>query len=248
MSWTSSHPDAKRALAGIGILILVIIFAWFAYYITPIDVEEFTADGTYLGDFQIGTNWYNIFHLIFGTDIDKNWVTTTGLIQYMFLPFVAIVMIMYGIFEEIRFFRYVRWFNPTMAIIIALVVSSSGILVRMMRGYLMIAGGLTIVLFGFILIVGIVLWWIGKTGSLSISLRNVLGEVGKEQSLRIDARRAINQAELAIKTLSMSDDPRKQDKAQRLQAKVLDLYKALGTGNVADINNKLADVISEMRI
>jgi len=150
------------------ILFIALIVA--AFYVSPAPVETFTPDGTHLGDFQIGGNWYNILQLIFGPEVDKTWVTTSSFFQYLIFPFAAIWLVMYGIFEEIVFFRRITWFSPAMAFIVSIITSSSGILVRIMRGYLMMAGGLGILFFGFILIIGIFLWFLGRLATYGMGM------------------------------------------------------------------------------
>lgn len=229
----------KRFGAILGIIILVIILAVVAYYVNPAPVETFTPDGTHLADFQIGSTYYNAFQLIFGPDVDKSWVDTGGIVQYLLFPFISIVILMYAIFDEIRFFRF-GWFSPAMAVILSLVVSSSGILVRMMRGYLLIAGGLAIVLFGFILVLGIVLWWIGKSSSMSGSMARVFKGVGREQSKRIRASATLQHAYSIMNAYKNSGNPSSIAKAGKLQTKITALEIALDSGQ--DFEGKLSDL------
>lgn len=184
--------ETRRWIYAGVVIVAVIVLAVIAVSVTPYPVTEFTPDGTNLGDFQIGTEWYNIFHIIFGTHVDKNWVTTTGLIQFLILPFFAIWMVMYGLFEEIVFFRRVTWFSPAMAFVVALISSSTGFLVRMMRGYLMIAGGMGIAFFGFILVLGILFWFIGRLGRFGVPIPGVVTterQIGTIETALREARR-----------------------------------------------------------
>lgn len=149
--------SARDILIGIGVVILLVGMFWYAGTVTPYPVETFNPDGSHLGDFAVGDNWYNIFHFIFSGDVDSEWVKPNGMIQYLLLPFFAIALVMYGVLSEIPLGGNVRWFNTAMALIIALVVSSSGLTVRTMRGYLTIAGNMAVAFFGFILVLGIAL-------------------------------------------------------------------------------------------
>lgn len=168
--------------------ILVVVLAatfGFALYISPYPVAPFTADGTHIGDFAFGNTYYNIFHFIFGSEVDGIWVTPNGMVQYLLLPFFAIALVMYGVLSEIPLGGNVPWFNTAMALIIALVVSSSGITVRAMRGYLTIAGNMAIAFFGFILVVGIGLQGLRRMGAMGIipmgALKSVVNEAEDRQ-------------------------------------------------------------------
>lgn len=188
-------PRGTQIAYLIVVLIAVVLMSWYAINVTPYPTEEFTPDGNHLGDFRIGNSHFNIFQLIFGEKVDENWVVPTNMVQYLFLPFFAIWLVMYGIFEEITFFRRVTWFGPGMALVTALIVSSTGFLVRMMRGYLMIAGGMGIAFFGFILVLGLGFWFIGRLGRFGIPVGSVVAEfkeVGEIENAFREAKASAN--------------------------------------------------------
>lgn len=216
----------KSVLVFFGIIILVIILAAIALATQPLPTDPFTADGSNLGDFQLGTSWYNIFQIVFGNEIDKNWVTTTSIIQFLFLPLAAIWLLMYGIFEEVGFLRRLTWFTPVLAIIAALIVSSSGILVRMMRGYLMMAGGMGIVFFGFILFLGLLLWFVGRLSGFGIKLGKV-GEAGRSQVLKMQIER-----ELAIVEEYARNLPPTDPRGVQIMSKVTEARQEIVKGNL----------------
>jgi len=169
----------KKYTGFIILIILFIILSSISFVAAAIEVTTYQAcDGgtspVYLGDFVLGDNCYSILQIVFGNQIDEAWVTTNSFFQYLIFPFAAIWLIMYGIFKEIVFFRKVTWFGSVMALIVALIVSSSGILVRMMRGYLMLAGGMGIIFFGFILFLGLIFWFIGKLGRFGAAIPGVV--------------------------------------------------------------------------
>jgi len=173
----------KKYTGLIILIVLFIILTSISLVVAAIEVTTYTpcttttgSTGTtpvYLGDFVLGDNCYNILQIIFGNQIDKAWVETNSFLQYLIFPFIAIWLVMYGIFQEIIFFRRVTWFGSMMALVVALIVSSSGILVRMMRGYLMLAGGMGIIFFGFILFLGLIFWFIGRLGRFGASIPKV---------------------------------------------------------------------------
>jgi len=233
----------KIGLIILGIVLFLVLIAA-AFLVSPAPVEVFTPDGTHLGDFQIGENWYNILQIIFGPAVDKTWVTTSSFFQYLIFPFAAIWLVMFGIFKEIVFFRRVTWFGSVMALIVALITSSSGILVRIMRGYLMMAGGLGIVFFGFILIIGLFLWFIGKVAfGFGVGLGPLKGAV-ERQRREASIREVVSRGQLFAQSLP-DTDPRKGE----INVLAATINMELAKGTEASLNeaeskaNKLADLV-----
>lgn len=167
------YSNWTKVFIGFVCFVAFIGFILFTYTLVFPFPETFTAcdagtTPTYLGDFLIGGKCYNIFHFVFGTDVDKAWVTSASIIQYLIFPFVAVLMVIYGIFSEIRFFRQ-TWINFILGLIVALIVSSQGFLVRMMRAFLLMGGGMGIMFFGVVFIIGIILWFVGRMASFGVS-------------------------------------------------------------------------------
>jgi len=187
--------EAKDILIAIGVVIALCLMFWYAGTVSPYPVAPFTADGTHIGDFAFGNTYYNIFHFIFGSEVDGMWVTPNGMIQYLLLPFFAIALVMYGVLSEIPLGGNVPWFNTAMALIIALVVSSSGMTVRAMRGYLTIAGNMAVAFFGFILVLGIALQGLRRVGSMGIIPMGAFKKVAQDAELRRKTYDIIQRAE-----------------------------------------------------
>ncbi len=114
-----------------------------------------------LGDIP-GTN-YNFFKLVFGPDLTEEYLKTESVLQYLFFPFLAVVMIMYGILSDLRIFRRGSGINAALAIIIAIIASSTGGLLTLVRWMIGIAGGtLGTFMFGLLLLGGIILWALAR--------------------------------------------------------------------------------------
>jgi len=186
--------EAKDILIAIGVVVALYLMFWYAYSASPYPTETFTADGTHIGDFAFGNTYYNIFHFIFGSEVDGEWVTPNGMVQYLLLPFFAIALVMYGVLSEIPLGGNVPWFNTAMALIIALVVSSSGVTVRAMRGYLTIAGNMAIAFFGFILVLGIALRGLKTIGGMGVPM-GAFKKVAQDAELRQKTYAIIQRAE-----------------------------------------------------
>jgi hypothetical protein len=236
------NPDKSnmvRVGATIAAIILVVVLGLVTYFYVQAPVETFAPDGSHIGDFQIGSTWYSIFQLIFGTQIDKAWVDTLSIIQYLILPFVAIMILVFSIFEEIRFFRYPGWFNWVMALIVALVVSSSGILVRMMRIFLQLAGGLAIVLFGGILLIGIFVWWLGKFHYLGSRLTESIADASDAMGLRIQCEEMLNKAQGVMRSLRDSEETTKEKSVKEAYTK---LRKSMDRHDIPQMRSDLNDL------
>lgn len=171
-----------------------------AFTVAPAPITKFKPNGRHLGDLKIGTTWYNIFQIVFGENVDKGWVTTNSFIQFLLLPFIAIWAIMYAILGETPMFRNVTWFNPVMAFIIALVSSSLGFTVTLMRGYLTIAGTMGISFFGFILFLAILFWGLGRLGEFGVPLGAMKGAV-ERRTKRTSIEGVVSNANVYLQTL-----------------------------------------------
>jgi hypothetical protein len=225
--------EAKDILIAAGVVVALVVMFWFAYSVTPYPVATFTADGTHIGDFAFGSTYYNIFHFIFGSEVDGMWVTPNGMVQYLLLPFFAIALVMYGVMSEIPLGGNVPWFNTAMALIIALVVSSSGMTVRAMRGYLTIAGNMAIAFFGLILVLGIALQGFKTLGSMGVPI-GAFRTVAQEANMRQYVVRMTNAA------ATVSPAHKKYATIQQLAAKA---SGELAKGQVQNAKNT-ADAIS----
>lgn len=130
---------------------LVAFLTLFAVYLPAIVL------GQKLGDIP-GTN-YNIFNLVFGAELPEDMLTTEKVLQYLLFPFLAIVVIMYGILSELRIFRRHNWINGLIALLIAFMASSTGYLLIFTHWIIGVGGGLAgIIVFTVLLFVGIFLW------------------------------------------------------------------------------------------
>lgn len=179
----------KKAVAIIFLTVLSIVLAYIAFSASPAPTNTFTPNGGHIGDFQIGGTYYNAFQIVFGDQIDESWVKTMTMVQYLILPFAAVWILVYAIFDEITFFKRITWFNPAMALITAFIVASTGWLVRMMRGYLMLAGGLGIIFFGVILFAGLVFWFLGRMGSFGLKFGGAVQEYKEIGNIEAALRR-----------------------------------------------------------
>lgn len=229
-----SQREIRVLYTFVVIVIIIVMFIW-AQGTEAYPTETFVADGSHVGDFRIGNSYFNIFQLVFGEKIDGGWVVPTNMVQYLFLPFFAIWLVMYGIFEEMTFFRRVTWFGPGMALVTALIVSSSGVLVRMMRGYLMIAGGMGIAFFGVILLLGLFFWFIGRV--VRFPGLDVGGAVAEFREVG-EVENALRRAKSSANVIGL-DDPQKAAKIK--------ILIALGEEALGQTPPKLGDARKRLR-
>lgn len=232
-------------LIAVGVIVVLAVALIFGYIQTPAPIETFTPDGNHLGDVQIGTTWYSIFQIIFGSAIDMAWVSTTSVLQFLIFPFVAIVVVMYGIFSEISLFARARWINPVLALIIALVAASTGILVRIMRGYLMLAGGLGILLFGFVLVMGVVVWFVGRMRGFGYNVTGALKTATDNTATRTYVNAICSQGNEFVNRYQ--GDPAKAGKVIKVNQLIQQAQEQLNKGQYNTAQGTCTKITNEMR-
>jgi len=177
MAWEWGKRNAGKLYAAF-VICAVIGLSIYALRIEgkgALPTQTFTADGSHLGDFKIGLTtetqgYYNIFQLIFGKNTDEGWVTPKNMFQHLLLPFFAIWLVMYGIAHEIGFFRTISWFDGVFALIVALITSSTGYTIRMMRGYLIMGGTMGTAFFGVVFVLGLGFWFVRRMAGFGMRL------------------------------------------------------------------------------
>jgi hypothetical protein len=177
----------------------------------------------------------NIVTIIFGSDVPADWLTTTGFMQNIFFPFIALFAVMYGLLTELHIFKGQRTTKLVIAIVMSFV--SGWWTLSSMRWILAGNAFIATWAFGGVLFLGILFWagsglsegWFGLTGK-----RLFKGELEKRErmekrlnSLRAERARLYN---LYIK-LSTAN---KIDTAQEVRA---DLDKV--DGQIEEIEGEL---------
>jgi len=111
--------------------------------------------------------------LIFGEDFPSYWITYSGFMQFIVLPFVAVFAVIYGIFSEIKIFR-----QKSVKLALSLVMALVGgyLTLSVMRTFLIVNGFFGVVAFGVLMLIGVILLglgWVVKNAprSLPISRR-----------------------------------------------------------------------------
>jgi len=98
------------------------------------------------------------FKIVFGPNIPQEWYQPYLILQFLIFPFLLIVLVIYGIFSEIRIFRRAS-INGIIALLIAFVASYSGYLVIFVHWTSTIAGAFGYTAFIVLLFVGIGVWF-----------------------------------------------------------------------------------------
>jgi cell fate (sporulation/competence/biofilm development) regulator YmcA (YheA/YmcA/DUF963 family) len=97
-----------------------------------------------------------IFIFIFGDDFPEHWMTFGGFMQFIILPFVALLAVMYGILSELNIFRN----SQSTRIVLAVTFAAGGgyFALSSMKGWMILNSTLAVWGFGLVLGVGIVFW------------------------------------------------------------------------------------------
>jgi len=98
--------------------------------------------------------------IIFGPDVPSDWYEPYKVLQYLVFPFFAIWMVIWGLLAELRIFRRKPSIQAFLALLIALIGTGSptGALVAFSRWVFTAGAWWGILVFGFILLVGITMW------------------------------------------------------------------------------------------
>jgi hypothetical protein len=105
-------------------------------------------------------NWnsIDIVKIIFGPDIDSSWYQPYTALQYLVFPFIMIWMIIFGFLAEIRIFRNQPKVEVVLALVMALIASSTGWEVVMVRFLAQIMGAWSVLAFAALFCVGIFMY------------------------------------------------------------------------------------------
>lgn len=111
-----------------------------------------------------------LFIFLFGDNYPEEWLTVSGLMQFIILPFVALLAVMYGILTELNIFRR----SQTARTVIAVTFAGAGgvIALRSMKGWMIANTTLAVWGFGIMLFLGIAFW---ATGGILKSWFDVKG-------------------------------------------------------------------------
>lgn len=116
------------------------------------------------GGYGYNIGGYDPLKIIFGPEIDQSWYEPYHTLQYLVFPFIAIWMIIYGLFSEVRIFRTKESIQFVLALVIALIASSTGGLVTLVRVTLQFLGGFSVLAFAVVFGVGVFFWGWGTIG------------------------------------------------------------------------------------
>ena len=100
-----------------------------------------------------------LFIFLFGDNYPEEWLTVSGLMQFIILPFVALLAVMYGILAELNIFKK----SQTARTVIAVTFAAAGgvIALRSMKWWMIANSTLAVWGFGIMLLLGIVFWAAG---------------------------------------------------------------------------------------
>lgn len=95
---------------------------------------------------------------IFGPDIPSEWYQTYMFMQWLVFPFIGIWLVLFGILEQLGIFRARRGIGAVLALIMALIMSSTGGLVIMARFLFQTMGTWGFLIFVGVFMVGVTAW------------------------------------------------------------------------------------------
>jgi hypothetical protein len=110
----------------------------------------------------------DVLKIIFGPSVPPEWYQGYNVFQFLILPMVLIILVIYGIMSEIRIFKRGA-INAAVAVIIGLIASYSGALVLVVRWTTLAAGIFGYVVFIILLFVGIIVFAVLKFRGWGIS-------------------------------------------------------------------------------
>lgn len=113
-----------------------------------------------IGDIP-GVN-FNVLKIIFGGEVPDAMLEPQNVFQQLLLPFLAVFFVMFGIMEELNFFKNHASIHAALALVIALMSSVSGTLLWTVRWLYGAVGWLGAMGFGFLLLAGIAFWIYGR--------------------------------------------------------------------------------------
>jgi len=99
---------------------------------------------------------------IFGPDVPSEWYQPYMFMQWLVFPFIGIWLVLYGIMEQLGIFRTHRSIGGFLALIMALVSSSTGGLVILARALFVTMGGWGLLVFFAVFMVGVTAWGYGE--------------------------------------------------------------------------------------
>jgi len=103
-----------------------------------------------------------ILRVLFGPDVPSEWADRYHFMQYLMFPFLAIWLVIFGIFEEIRIFRRRPGVTAGIAFLVAAVSGPTGGLVTAVNFMLASIGMVGMVLFWALTMIGMFLWFLGR--------------------------------------------------------------------------------------
>lgn len=132
------------------IIILLFLFTLCLSLVSSIGAAEFTSDPEEIAR--------TIFIIIFGENFPERWLTTTGFMQFIVFPFIAVFAVMYGIMSELKLFRTPGGRKAQLVISLIMAFVGGYALLVTVRGLLVVNAWLGMILFGLVLFIGLILW------------------------------------------------------------------------------------------
>jgi len=99
---------------------------------------------------------------VFGPEVPPEWYQVNMFMQWLVFPFIGIWLVLFGILEQLGIFRVRRSIGGFLALIMALIASSSGSLVSMSRILFQVMGGWGFLAFFVVFFVGVAFWSYGE--------------------------------------------------------------------------------------
>lgn len=111
---------------------------------------------------DLGTNLVkteDLVKLLLGPEVPSEFLASPyKILQFLVFPFIALLVIIYGILEQVRIFRRKSWINAVLAFLIAAMAGPTGGLVYLVRFVFVGYGWYGFLIFAGLLFVGTGLW------------------------------------------------------------------------------------------
>ncbi len=155
--------DWRQAIIGIVILCIVVIAAVILMAQKPAEVlQPFNPDGSHMGDFQWQGVWYSIAQIILGPTVPGELLTTNLILQWIIFPLIAMWVVFFGIFTELRIFRKHMTVNYVLPFMIVLVAGPTGWFIGVVRTVFITIGTYGFAVFGILMLFGITMWGLAR--------------------------------------------------------------------------------------
>ena len=135
----------------------------------------------YFGDVQ------GLANLIMGGPVDSNLLRLPNIFYFIIFPFISVVTIIYGIMSDIRIFRSQN-IRIVLSLMMAAISLPSGGLLTLVVLFFTFGAWLAVGAFGVLFIIGIGLWFYGRTGEMKHRYYDMLNEINrlKNESGQLD--------------------------------------------------------------